>query len=60
MIRPCADENELIAEGKALHHCVANYAQDHAEGKTAIFFIRKTSAPDEPFYTLEFDEKAKV
>ena len=60
LIRPCADENELIAEGKALHHCVANYAQDHAEGKTAIFFIRKTSAPDEPFYTLEFDEKAKV
>ncbi len=60
LIRPCADENELIAEGKALHHCVANYAQDHAEGKTAIFFIRKTSAPDEPFYTLEVDEKAKV
>lgn len=60
LIRPCADENELIAEGKALHHCVANYAKSHAEGKTAIFFIRKTSAPDEPFYTLEFDEKSKV
>lgn len=57
MIRPCATANELRAEGKELHHCVATYAERHAEGKTAIFFIRRVDKPDEPYYTLELDEK---
>lgn len=59
MIRPCANEEELILEGKLLHHCVATYAKSYAEGRTAILFIRRTSEPDKPFFTLEFDEKAK-
>lgn len=57
LIRPCASEVELRAEGRALHHCVATYAANHASGATAILFIRRASAPDEPFFTLEFDEK---
>ena len=57
LIRPCASEKELIAEGHFLHHCVAGYAQRHAEGKTAILFIRRTDKPENPFFTLEFDEK---
>ena len=57
LIRPCASEVELRAEGIALHHCVATYAANHASGATAILFIRRASAPDEPFFTLEFDEK---
>ena len=57
LIRPCADEDALIQEGRELHHCVASYAKRHAEGKTAILFIRKAKAPDKPFFTLEFDEK---
>ena len=56
MIRPCHDESELIAEGKILEHCVASYAKSHASGKTSIFFIRHTDAPDEPFYTLEWKD----
>lgn len=59
LIRPCQTETELIREGKDLHHCVATYAKRHAEGKTAILFIRQTTEPDKPFFTLEFDEKAK-
>jgi len=59
MIRPAASHEELITEGKVLNHCVAGYAEDHAEGKTTIFFIRKTEHPDVPFYTLEF-QKGKV
>lgn len=54
IIRPCADQTELIAEGKSLDHCVARYARDVAKGKTSIFFIRKLSAPDVPFFTLEY------
>ena len=57
MIRPCASAAELRNEGKALHHCVATYAERHAEGRTAIFFIRRVDKPDEPYYTLELDEK---
>lgn len=59
LIRPCQTETELIREGKDLHHCVASYAKNHAEGKTAILFIRKVEEPDTPFFTLEFDEKTK-
>ena len=60
LIRPCANEEELIAEGKLLHHCVADYAQDHANGETAILFIRRADKPEEPYFTLEFDEKNLV
>ena len=54
---PCETEEELIAEGKALHHCVASYAERHARGELTIFFIRRKDKPDEPWYTLNFNEK---
>lgn len=57
LIRPCRDQKELIAEGKALHHCVGSYAKDHAEGGTAILFVRRAKEPDKPYFTLELDEK---
>lgn len=60
LIRPCQNETELIREGNELHHCVATYAKRHAEGKTAILFIRKVTEPNTPFFTLEFDEKTKT
>jgi hypothetical protein len=57
LIRPCADQEELQREGKELHHCVATYAERHADGTSAIFFIRRASEPDKPWFTLELDEK---
>lgn len=60
LIRPCANETDLIREGRELHHCVANYAKAHANGKTAILFIRRVKEPDVPFFTLEFDEENLV
>lgn len=60
-IIPAGSRAELQKEADALHHCVWTYAQRHAEGKTAIFFIRRTVEPGEPYYTLELDEnKLKV
>lgn len=53
LIRPAASQKELIEEGAALHHCVGGYAERMAQGETAIFFIRRASDPDRPFYTLE-------
>lgn len=56
LIRPVMSGEELKAEGDKLRHCVYTYAKSIATGKTAIFFIRKKSSPDEPFFTLELDE----
>ena len=57
MIRSAASQQELTYEGDSLHHCVSTYGKRHAQGATAIFFIRRTSRPREPYYTLELDEK---
>ena len=59
-IRPAREQMELTAEGKALHHCVGGYIRDMAEEKTAIFFLRKVSEPDKPFYTLELQKKRVI
>lgn len=59
-IRPAREQMELTAEGKALHHCVGGYIKRMAEGKTAIFFLRKVSEPDKPFYTLELQKKRVI
>lgn len=58
MIRPAASQSQLNEEGDVLSHCVHQYGEDHALGKTAIFFIRHTWAPRTPYFTLEFDEEA--
>lgn len=60
LIRPAREQMELTAEGKALHHCVGGYIRDMAEEKTAIFFLRKVSEPDKPFYTLELQRRRVV
>ena len=59
-IRPAREQMELMAEGKALHHCVGGYIKRMAEGETAIFFLRKASEPDKPFYTLELQKKRVI
>lgn len=48
---------DIKAEGKALRHCVGRYAEDHANGKSTIIFIRHTDDPKTPFFTLEVDSK---
>lgn len=59
-IRPAREQMELTTEGKALHHCVGGYIKRMAEGETAIFFLRKVSEPDKPFYTLELQKKRVI
>lgn len=45
--------DDLAREGKTLSHCVRTYAERMAKGETAILFVRKVEAPDEPFFTME-------
>ena len=44
---------ELIYEGKKLHHCVSSYTERHLKGHTMIVFVRLSSSPNIPLYTLE-------
>ncbi|WP_220091188.1 PcfJ domain-containing protein [Paenibacillus sp. MDMC362] len=53
LLRPAESTAELFIEGRSLQHCVGQYADQHASGRTAIFFIRRCEEPDKPFYTLE-------
>ena len=56
------DLNELVAEGKALHHCVggSGYIDGHKQGKTTIVFIRQKEAIEKPFYTLELKNETII
>lgn len=49
--------DELKSEGECLHHCVGTYRDKVARGETIIFFIRKETEPDKPYYTLEWKGK---
>ena len=61
MIFPAWSQESLNEEGTKLSHCVAGYGENHALGKTAIFFVRQVGRPTVPYYTLELDEaKLKV
>ena len=60
MIRQPESVQEIIDEGKALHHCVGGYAERHANGKLHIMFIRTTEKPDVPFYTMEISTEGKI
>lgn len=53
MVRQPASIDDITAEGCALHHCVASYAERHAKGVLHILFIRRKDEPDKPFYTME-------
>lgn len=55
LIRCCQTEEELVAEGKALSHCVGNYAASVSTGGSVIFFIRREDKPDKSWFTLELD-----
>lgn len=57
LIVPAKDDHELYCEGRILGHCVYNYSEKHATGKTAIFFIRHSNEPEKPYFTLELDER---
>lgn len=45
----------LREEGRSLDHCVGNYVNRHSEGRYLIFFLRRVSAPEIPFYTVTLD-----
>lgn len=56
-----ASGEEIIQEGKTLHHCVGGYAERHLKGTTTILFLRRQRTPGRSFLTIElFTERGKV
>lgn len=49
---------ELVAEGSSLKHCVGtfkHYWQNHIAAKKLIVFVRKVTAPDKPYVTMQLN-----
>lgn len=53
LIRPPLGAAEIVAEGKALRHCVGGYADRHINERTAILFLRDRNRPGHPLCTIE-------
>lgn len=60
IMKPPESSEDIIFEGSVLHHCVGGYVERHAEGKTNILFIRKKTAPDTPFFTVEVSNELRI
>ena len=55
LIRPPVGAAEIVAEGKALKHCVGGYADRHINGRTTILFLRDRARPGRPLVTIEMN-----
>ncbi len=51
---------DIQKEGTNQHHCVASYAEDHAEGEKTILFIRKSESIEESYLTMEVDSEGNI
>lgn len=63
-IRLPKDGDEIVAEGRALHHCVGRasmgYVGKHLKGKTTILFMRAVTDPDKPLYTIQMNDDVLI
>ncbi len=52
---------DLIREGRILHHCVGsmNYDQRFIKEESLIFFVRNAKEPNTPFVTMEYSLERK-
>lgn len=59
LIRPARSAEEIVREGRILHHCVGgnNYLDRHEKGISTILFLRRKESPEEPYITIEIDGK---
>lgn len=56
LIRPVKSVKELLDEGNTLHHCVAKYAENYANGKTNLLVVRKIEKAEKPYFTIEIQD----
>lgn len=58
-IRPARSAEEIVMEGRILHHCVGGdgYLGKHNRGETYILMVRQQADPEIPYITVEIDAK---
>lgn len=62
IIRPARSAEEIIREGRILHHCVGGdgYLRNHNEQKSLILMLRFKDKPEAPYITVELRENRIV
>ena len=62
IIRPARSAEEIILEGRILHHCVGgdNYLRMHNEQQSLILMLRFRDDPEVPYITVELRENRIV
>lgn len=53
------DPQDIVDEGKKQMHCVGGYAARHFQGVLEILFLRKVSAPNKPWITIEMAHRSQ-
>lgn len=53
IVIPPHSAKEITREGDKLHHCVGRYVGTVVKSNTTILFVRKASAPEKPYCTME-------
>jgi hypothetical protein len=51
---------EIVTEGSKQRICIGGYTTSHSIGHTNLFFLRKKSDPDSPFYAIEVGNDKSV
>lgn len=61
IIRPARSAEEIVMEGRILHHCVGgdNYLKKHDDGKSYILVLRHKEEAETPYITVEIDAVEK-
>lgn len=62
IIRPARSAEEIVQEGRCLHHCVGgdNYLGKHNRGESIILMLRFKDRENEPYITVEIKEERIV
>lgn len=60
IIRLPKTANEIVYEGTAQHICIGGYVSRHSVGDTNLFFLRRKSQPDTPFYAIEMNNSNSI
>lgn len=57
IIRPARSAEEIVMEGRSLHHCVGrdNYLDSHNSNRTIILMLRFKEKPGIPYITVEIE-----
>lgn len=57
IIRPARSAEEIVMEGRILHHCVGgdSYLRKHNDGQSYILMLRFSKEPEIPYITVEIE-----